>query len=558
MKADTVGKAIAIALFVIIVASSVCFVFTYDDDSDEFYQSEKIEFTQIGDSLDGTIKVDIKQLGLDKDAGNVKYSITRSDFDVALDADLDPSGTISVSVPFHGRYTLELKFTSGGTAQTEKMSIDFSASHYNFIITNATLPVTMSMTKAFIDENGYTYVRLERGATFEWSELPYDIRPFPTQYQDRTGTITTGQRWLSPGESVIMIAYVKELCMLNPDATFAWSISENYSRWSYGTLLAAGVPVDQMTINIYADGVNWSSSFVGQGMYNQTTYETQVAATKARIDDIIAKVQDGIDQSFGYTEDWKDTWVLGEVLPEYGISVNYYCFEVTKNAVMKRIDSLPDGEWKTKLLDLMSTYVVGGDLSERYDTLSAIPDRLQYYERTFRLAWDEGGVEVHFTADSSNPALIILGTAPGPPLSGMGETSAEMGGGTFREYMEWAVATYGSTHTIYYKGHPGWPVDPNNAYFKDEFGPGVTRLDWFEANGVIILPYPTPAEVYFFVSDDVYGGGYWSSTFNSVDPPNVLFAFGTVAYIQGIAGANYEVFISAGMLIVNKPYLDSL
>src|SRR5699024_5596581 len=124
----------------------------------------------------------------------------------------------------------------------------------------------------------------------------------------------------------------------------------------------------------------------------------------------------------------------------------------------------------------------------------------------------------YFQSENGKKNLLILGTSVAGENNsyGCGENTTLM---TFLPYI---VSKYSAEYNIFYKGHPSYPIS--------NFTDG--RSEYFESNKIVVLPNAVPAETYMYLYNDVYIGGYHSSTMSSSMVGQTLFFIGDEQQIK--------------------------
>jgi hypothetical protein len=82
------------------------------------------------------------------------------------------------------------------------------------------------------------------------------------------------------------------------------------------------------------------------------------------------------------------------------------------------------------------------------------------------------------------------------------------------DYLDAALDRFGDEYNIYYKRHPFWPSTENTG-----------RRDCLEAKGFVEFPSALPAEFILYSFENMYVGGFNTSTFNSATPGTTLAFF---------------------------------
>ena len=81
------------------------------------------------------------------------------------------------------------------------------------------------------------------------------------------------------------------------------------------------------------------------------------------------------------------------------------------------------------------------------------------------------------------------------------------------DFMPYIVHKYGKEYNLFYKGHPAVPIT--------RFTDG--RVEYFKEHNISVLPNSVPMETYMYLYDNVYIGGYYSSTMTNSLKNQTLF-----------------------------------
>lgn len=193
-------------------------------------------------------------------------------------------------------------------------------------------------------------------------------------------------------------------------------------------------------------------------------------------------------------------------------NVHYYVN--IKNSLLSTLNPQEEGysEYYALLDSNINSYTIR-------ESLASVENdgKTRQLEFLLRTRWidnhgEEGSANDYFQSENGKKNLLILGTSVAGENNsyGCGENTTLM---TFLPYI---VSKYSAEYNIFYKGHPSYPIS--------NFTDG--RSEYFESNKIVVLPNAVPAETYMYLYNDVYIGGYHSSTMSSSMVGQTLFSSG--------------------------------
>lgn len=491
------------------------------------------EYTQTGETLDGKVDLSIEYFDFFEE---VSYTVTRTGatiddvvyVDTAVNKTVveNSSSNFDLKVGYHGNWQLNVTFSKGSEINdTVSLPIDVKASHYNIYYLNATLPVLLATTQLYSDTHeGVTYMGLDRKATYDWYQLPDNVYGFPnTTYNDATTnlglfdadgnektTVYGNQNWgtwgsiaqtSNPLHPVHTKKWIADLYAMDNSATFTFGCVDNSVVSSLMFGYGNSIPASQFNIKIYTDGTATTSTQMSNQLTTMVKYDEIRVEYNAFVENIVKNTPATI---FGKT---KFAFVMAE---EENVDYIVNC----KPAIL---EATTDAALKTKY-DSNITQLSIEDAFNKVEQSG----KTRNMEFLLRTRWidntgEEGSAQQYFQNENGKKSLMILGTSE----------AAEPGYGVdakFLELMQYVVTNYSGEYNILYKGHPAWPLS--------RFTDGEQRTQFFNDNNITILPNATPAETYMYLYENVYVGGYYSTTFTSSQIGQTIFFFGAEASIK--------------------------
>lgn len=393
--------------------------------------------------------------------------------------------------------------------------IGVGADEYNIVSMNGSMPVlyfTLHMLSMDGDtrdnyaghslpviEKAPTIIALERENSYNWNALPENTYWLPSQ-EKPTGDFH--------GNNAIMAAYIKELYTINPNTKFNFYCVDNYPELILQFFVAQGITnYDAVMVS---DGTGTVSYFknmtnpdVSLGLTPDEMF-SKMASEWVRIKTEAANGSDTYlkDVFVGNNQGWQILANYAFVIATLEENVEWWCtreallVDNSNSAYIK--DLLKGTNDSGKNVNLEKTNVIYPGLGNMLKYLStsdsmALKNLYKFSDEVFASAGDK-------------ECLVVLGTSQ----------SSE---GDLENYLKYLKATYGETHQIYYKGHPGWPT----ALYPE-------RLEMFDELGIVDIESYIAAEIILFYCPDIYLAGYQSSTFYSAQADKVEVLFMSEAY----------------------------
>ena len=499
-------------------------------------------FQQKGQSLNGILELNVMNV---EDFGKVTYSVYRegATIDEILYVDYiveeckltEDNNIISLTAGYHGNYKLSVYFYTNENdvdpAYTyTKIGINFKADQYNIIYMNATLPVLLATANMVASDNKYpTYIGLQRNATYNWYELPDNCYPLPnsnivdgttklalfnsegvektTIYGNLTsakwGGITTTS-YDSRNNLKHMMKWLSDLYAMDSDSHFTISCVDNTCIGSLHMTYGIGLPKSNFTINIYTDGTATTYNF------NKNKLHTY------------SKWQQVRNEYLNYLNNIEEDTALTTTIAKYPYvmcaddNVNYYINMKDSLLASVLTTNAENADLLYRFYNEHITQVTVGDAFEKVKAA----DKLVDFEMLLRTRWidnegEEGSASQYFENENGKKNLMIIGTS----VAGENNSNDCGANTTLMTFMDYVLDTYGDEYNIFYKGHPSYPIN--------KFSAVDNRQEFFSQNAIIVLPNAVPAETYMYLYDDVYIGGYYSSTMASSMKGQTLFFFGT-------------------------------
>lgn len=491
-----------------------------------------IQFEQAGYSLDASIQLDVPESlsinGYEYIGSNLiinhplKSSVTGNPFvkQVSVNAD---AKEIDFSVLYHGMYKGDLSVLySNGTdtkAYNFVLTLPLKSEHYNIAWLNATMPLLLFASDVLTGyyDNGFTYIEIERARTYDYAKLPNNVKPIPAYASPSLGNYnqTSVPNFLTSIDprtgSAHAVAWLEELYDMNNNSTFTFATVDNVAAVITGVYMSK-IPIANIDFVVYTDGsfTTWmlNTAYGGSSGYDNYGYRT--------IEFL----------------DWAQKIDSGQTTTSFN---THFILPAVENANFKYVINSTSGlDFNTNMLAKFNTLDVRvTSVVDAFASVSAAGN-LNALEYLLKTRWGDEpdqSMSVYFSGTPSKN-LLILGTSP--------TAEANANYATFNKYIDYIVDNYGTEYKLFYKGHPSWPSSED-------------RLLMFANNDIAVLPNSIPVETLMLLYNDVYVGGYTSTSFQSSLVGQTLFFFGPQSLIEG--NATLKSMIQAGVIFANTVYL---
>ena len=380
------------------------------------------------------------------------------------------------------------------------------ADEYNVTSLNATFPVvyfTLDMfsmgeietpdvfantNKLPLMADAPTFVSLERSDAYSWDELPENVYAYPNM----TAEERMNGSFALKNERVA--AYIKELYSINPQSTFNFYCVDNYPELILSFFTLQGIPDDSFHATMISDGTG--TAVIYKSIFESAQSEEEYHKMVTEWERIKAKAAEG-DTGFldGVYNRYTDTYSILATYPlvisSVEDNVDWWCSRDlftgnTQSEFIKGVVTELKNDGKMKIFGINDMLSI---LSAEEQT--SLKELFHFDSEMFSDATQAG-----------KKALVIIGSSP------TGEK------GELESFVELLKKTYGDEYMIYYKGHPGYPVELDS-----------NKNAMFKRCGIKNLDASIAAELIMFYCPDIYLVGWGSTTFKSVQQDKFLALF---------------------------------
>ncbi len=498
----------------------------------EMATSIQISYTQVGESLSAKIDLVLPDIpsneGFDYVGAKLelnhplKATVTSNPFVKEVSYD-ETETTLEFDVLYHGLYEgeLTLEYSDGTMSKYYDFTLDLplKASHYNVAWLNATMPLLLFASDMYTGyyDSGFTYIEIERARTFDYTKLPANVKPIPAYASpslgnyDQTMVANFYESIDSRTNKAYAVAWLEELYALDDTSTFTFATVDNVGI-VITSVYYSNIPVANVDFVVYTDG-SYSVWMLNEVYSGATGYDNYVSR-KAEFLDWETKV---------ISHEISTTYNPVFILP--AVESSNYRYVINSGSGLEFV-----GDMATKYAALGVEEVAVTDAFDAVETAGKLND-LEFLLKTRWGDAPEQSMSSYFTGLPAKN-LLILGTSPAAEANALYAT--------FEKYIDYIVATYGAEYKIFYKGHPRYPSD-------------VTRQAMFADKDITELENSIPVETLMLLYDDVYVGGYTSTSFQSSLVGQTIFFFGPQSLIEG--NATLKSMIAAGIIFEDTVYL---
>ncbi len=351
---------------------------------------------------------------------------------------------------------------------------------------------TLNMKEITNDYSIPAFVWLARPGSWNWDNLPDNVFAMPNVDKSEVLIHNNYDRMVEATND-----YIKELYAINNNAKFNLYIND-YNTYLYLKLLVAnGIPEDNYYVTLLSDGGASYAAFNEAFNSDDPNFDAD-----AKYDQMVADLNtlyDEVKQKGDYN--WTDTFVIStSKLNQYPYVIAREKNNVEWWVLRPRSGVLcsPDEEFINRVLNDDKTE---GIIEER--NFAKPLTTMTEEEKTALKNLYNFNNELFEAADQSGKkAMMILGSWAKP------ENEPD-----FEAYVRFVKAYYGDEFVYYYKGHPNTPT----SNYPD-------KQAQLEKLGLIDVESSINAELILFFYPDIYMCGYDSSTFMSVQKPEMACA----------------------------------
>ncbi len=396
---------------------------------------------------------------------------------------------------YYGKHTVTVKAYAEGDFATEiSQDIALSASEYVIAPISGSMPqlyFTLNMKEITNDHAIPAFVWLARPDSWNWDNLPENVYAMPTVAVEEVLTHNNYDKMVE-----VTDAYIEELYSINSNSKFNLYIND-YNSYLYLKLLAGnGIPESNYYVTLLSDG---GASYKDFNLaFNVEEEGFDADAKYAEMAEKLEKLYTEVREAKDYNGDGSKFSVNGDDFRQYAYVAAKEMNNVEWWILRPRAGVLcsPDEEFINMVLNddkkegVIEERNFANPLKEMTDEEKTELKSLYNFNNEMFEAADEAGKK----------AMMILGSWANP------ENEPD-----FADYVNLVKAFYGEEEFVYYyKGHPNTPT----VNYPE-------KQEQLEELGLIDVESSINAELILFFYPDIYMCGYNSSTFMSVESPEM-------------------------------------
>ncbi len=367
------------------------------------------------------------------------------------------------------------------------------------------------------------FVWLARPDSWNWDNLPENVFMMPNADKSEVLTHNNYDRMVEATD-----AYIKELFALNPDAKFHLYINDFNSYLYLKLMVANGIPEENYYVTLLSDGGASYTAFNTAFNSDEENFDAdeKYAHMAGKLDSLYNQVAEAKDY---YFEEENKFAVDTDTFNQYAYVAAREKDNVEWWILRPRAGVLcsPDEEFINRVLN---DDKVEGIIEERNfaNPLKAMSDEEKVQLKSL---YNFNGEMFEQAEKEGKKAMMILGSwayAENEP--------------NFEDYVNLVKEYYGDEFVYYYKGHPNTPTSNH-----------PEKAAQLEKLGLIDVESSINAELILFFYPDIYMCGYNSSTFMSVEAPEMACAIFNMTKAEAEANegmAGYKdligIYISKG------------
>lgn len=397
---------------------------------------------------------------------------------------------------YYGKHQVVLEGKKGNDKVAEgRNDVAVSTDEYIIAPISGSMPqlyFTLNMKEITKDYTIPAFVWLARPDSWNWDNLPTNVYAMPNV--DKAEVLKHDNYDLMVSSTD---AYIEELYSINANAKFNLYIND-FNSYLYLKLLAGnGIPEENYYVTLLSDGGASYKEFNNAFNSEDANFDADAkyADMATKLQTLYTEVRNAKDYNPGgsYTVDTTTFNQYAYVCAKEMSNVEWWILRPRDGVLCS-----PDADFINTVL---RTDTVEGIIVER--NFAKPLNEMTDDEKTALKALYNFNNEIFEAADTQGKkAMMILGSWAKP------ENEPD-----FEAYVRFTKLYYGDEFVYYYKGHPNTPTSNHPDKQKQ-----LTELDLIDVESSI------NAELILFFYPDIYMCGYNSSTFMSVEKPEMACA----------------------------------
>ena len=434
---------------------------------------------------------------------------------------------------FYGKHTVSIKAFAGEFETSTVSEIALSASEYIIAPISGSMPqlyFTLNMKEITKDHAIPAFVWLARPDSWNWENLPENVYAMPNAPIEEVLTHNNYDKMVEATD-----AYIEELYSINKNSKFNLYIND-FNSYLYLKLLEGnGIPASNYYVTLLSDGGSSYKDFNLAFNIEEEGFDADAKYVEMaeKLDNLFAEVREAGDYDGGdkFSVDGNAFRQYSYVAAREKDNIEWWILRPRSGVLCS-----PDEEFINRVLNddkregVIEERNFANPLKVMSDEEKAELKSLYNFNNELFEAADESGKK----------AMMILGswaTAVNEP--------------DFDDYVKLVKAYYGEEEFVYYyKGHPNTPTSNH-----------PDKQSQLERLGLIDVESSINAELILFFYPDIYMCGYNSSTFMSVESPEMaccMFNMSIADAEANEATADYRglIGIYTSKITEDSPYVS--
>ena len=419
----------------------------------------------------------------------------KSDYKATFEGDELSDNKVELDL-FYGKHNVSIKATNAKNevcSLTKEVAV--STDEYVIAPISGSMPqlyFTLNMNEITNEGTIPTFVWLARPDSWNWDNLPSNVYPMPNVDKSEVLVHNNYDKMVASTN-----AYIKELYSINNNATFNLYINDFNSYLYLKLLVANGIPEENFYVTLLSDGGASYTEF--NKAFNSTDpafdADAKYADMASKLDTLYAEVKTKGDYNWtdSFTVDTSTFNQYAYVAAREKNNVEWWILRPRAGVLCS-----PDEDFINRVLNDDKTE---GIIEER-NFAKPLTDMNDDEKAALKSLYNFNNEMFEAAEKQNKKAMMFLGSwanAENEP--------------DFEAYVRFTKAYYGDEFVYYYKGHPNTPT----SNYPDKQAQ-LERLDLIDVESSI------NAELILFFYPDIYMCGYNSSTFMSVQSPEMACA----------------------------------
>ncbi len=445
-----------------------------------------------------------------------------------FDAAALSEGKVTVKADY-GKHAFTVEAYAGEKLCKKEISFALSASEYVIAPISGSMPqlyFTLNLKEINKDGEIPTFVWLARPDSWNWDNLPENVYAMPTVKLEEVLVHNNYDRMVEVTDK-----YIEELYEVNPNSKFNLYIND-YNSYLYMKLMAGnGIPEENYYVTLLSDGGASYKDFNDAFNSEDAAFDADAkyADMASKLETLYTEVREAKDYGFtGFTVDTSAFRQYSYVAAREMDNVEWWILRPRAGVLCS-----PDEDFINRVLNEDKTE---GIIEER-NFANPLKDMTEEEKATLKQLYNFNDEMFNAAEEQGKKAMMILGSWANP------ENEPD-----FESYVKLVKAYYGEEDFVYYyKGHPNTPT----SLYPD-------KQEQLEELDLIDVESSINAELILFFYPDIYMCGYNSSTFMSVESPEMACAMFNMTKESAFANEGTEGYRELIGIYISKITEDSV